>query len=115
MSVLFSLLMTLSSCARSRVVLHFEVLALRHQLQVLPRSRPRPRRLARTDRLLWVWLSRVWNEWRTALVIVKPETVIAWHRRAFRACWRWKSHRRRGRPTVPRDVRPLIRSMSAAN
>ena len=115
MSVFLSLLLTLRSCARSRVVLQLEVLALRHQLQVLQRSRPRRLRLARADRWLWVWLSRVWNEWRAALVIVKPETVIAWHRRAFRAFWRWKSRGRLGRPSVPRDIRALIRSMSAAN
>ena len=104
MAVFLSLLLTLRSCARSRVLLQLEVLALRHQLQVLQRSRPRRLRLARADRWLWVWLSRLWNEWRAALVIVKPETVIAWHRRAFRACWRWKSRGRLGRPSVPRDI-----------
>ena len=62
-----------------------------------------------------MWLSSVWTEWRAALVIVKPETVIAWHRRAFRVFWRWKSRRRIGRPSVPSDVRALIRSMSDAN
>src|SRR6266851_2014172 len=96
------------------VFLQLEVLALRHQLQVLKRSRPQRLRLTQADRWLWVWLSRVWNEWR-ALVVVKPETVIAWHRRAFRAFWRWKSRRQLGRPSVPRDVRALIGSMSAAN
>jgi hypothetical protein len=115
MSIFLSLLLTLRSCARSRVVLQLEVLALRHQLQVLQRSRPQRLRLTQADRWLWIWLSRVWNEWRAALVIVKPETVIAWHRRAFRAFWRWRSHRRLGRPSVPRDVRALIRSMSTAN
>ena len=115
MSVFLSLLLTLRSCLRSRAVLQLELLALRHQLQVLQRSRPQRLRLAQADRLLWVWLSRVWNEWRTALVIVKPETVIAWHRRAFHAFWRWKSRRRIGRPAVPPDVRALIRSMSEAN
>lgn len=115
MSVLLSLLLTLRSCARSRAVLQLEVLALRHQVQVLQRSRPQRLRLAQADRLLWVWLSSVWTEWRAALVIVKPETVIAWHRRAFRVFWRWKSRRRIGRPSVPSDVRALIRSMSDAN
>ena len=62
-----------------------------------------------------MWLARVWNNWRTALVIVKPETVIAWHRRGFRLFWTWKSRRRTGRPTVPSDVRALIRTMSRAN
>jgi hypothetical protein len=85
MSAVLALLLTLRSCARSRAVLQLEILELRHQLQVLQRSRPRRLRLAQADRLLWVWLSRVWNGWRTTLVIVEPETVIAWHRRAFRA------------------------------
>ena len=60
-------------------------------------------------------LSRVWTEWRSALVIVKPETVIAWHRRGFQMFWTWKSRRRTGRPTVPADVRLLIQTMSQTN
>jgi putative transposase len=115
MSVFLSLLLTLRRCARSRAVLQLEVLALRHQLQVLQRSRPRRLRLAQTDRLLWVWLSRVWDDWRAAVVIVKPETVIAWHRRAFLSFWSWKSRRQIGRSPVPSDVRALIRRMSDAN
>ena len=115
MSVLVSLLLTVRGCVRSRAALQFEVLALRHQLQVLERSRARRLRLSRADRLLWVWFSRVWNEWRAALVIVTPETVIAWHRQGIRLFWTWKSRRRRGRPTVPPDVRTLIRTMSDAN
>jgi hypothetical protein len=67
------------------------------------------------DRLLWVWLSSVWSDWRVAMFIVKPETVIAWHRRVFRALWTWKSRRRIGRPSVSPDVRALIRTMSQAN
>jgi hypothetical protein len=114
-SVLLSVLLTLRSSARSRAALHLEVLALRHQLQVLERSRPRALRLGQADRSLWTWLSRVWTEWRTALVIVKPETVIAWHRRGFRLLWTWKSRRRTGRPTVPADLRALIRTMSETN
>jgi hypothetical protein len=115
MSVLVSLLLTVRSCLRSRAALQLEILGLRHQLQVLNRSRPQRLRLAQADRLLWVWLSRVWNEWRAALVIVQPQTVIAWHRRAFRSFWSWKSRRRLGRSGVPADVRALIRSMSGAN
>ena len=78
-SVLMSVLATLQGVVRSRVALHLEVLALRHQLQLLQRSRPRRLHLARADRWLWAWLSRAWRGWRTALVIVKPETVVAWH------------------------------------
>ena len=73
MSIFLALLLTLRSYARSRAALQLEVLALRHQLQVLNRSRrPQRLRLAAADRLLWVWMSRVWTEWRAHLVIVKP-------------------------------------------
>jgi hypothetical protein len=115
MSVFLTLLLTLRSCARSRAVLQLEVLALRHQLQLLQRTRPRRMRLEKADRWFWMSLSRVWTEWRSALVIVKPETVIAWHRRGFQMFWTWKSRRRTGRPTVPADVRVLIRTMSQTN
>lgn len=115
MSVLISLLQALRGFARSRAALHLEVLALRHQLQVLQRSQPRRVRLANADRWLWAWLSRSWLAWRTALVIVRPETVIAWHRQGFCWFWRWKSRRRIGRPAVAADIRALIRSMSETN
>ena len=115
MSVLLSLLRTLGTLARSRSALQLEILALRHQLEVLQRTRPRRVRLAKMDRWLWVLLVHLWTGWRTALVIVKPETVIAWHRRGFRLWWTWKSRRRMGRPTVPADVRTLIRTMAQAN
>jgi hypothetical protein len=87
MSVLLSLLLTLRTLARSRAALQLEILAVRHQLQVLQRTRPRRSRLTRADRWLWVVLARLWTGWRTALVVVKPETVIAWHRRSFRLWW----------------------------
>jgi putative transposase len=93
---------------RRRAALQLEILALRHQLSVLQRSMKRPK-LTTTDRLLWVWLCRVWPAWRSALVIVKPETVIGWHRQTFRLFWTWKSRQGRpGRPAVPHDVRALI-------
>jgi hypothetical protein len=101
---------------RRRAVLHAEVLALRHQLLVLQRTnRDRRLRLSVADRLLWVWLSQLWNGWRSALVIVKPETVIAWHRRGFRLYWSWKSRHPQGRPSVAREVIDLIGRMSLAN
>ena len=115
MSVLISVLAVLRGSIRSRAALHIEVLALRHQLQVLQRSRPRRLRLARADRWLWVWLSRAWGNWRRAVVIVKPETVVAWHRQGFRLFWTWKSRRRDGRPPVAADARALIRTMSEHN
>jgi putative transposase len=82
MAVLLSLLKTLRDCARSRAVLQLEVFALRHQLRVLERSHRRLR-LTRVDRMLWLWLSRAWDRWRTMPVIVKPATVIAWQRHGF--------------------------------
>jgi putative transposase len=115
MSVLLSLLRTLGTLVRSRSALQLGVFALRHQLEVLQRTRPRRVRLATTDRWLWVLFAHLWTGWRTALVIVKPETVIAWHRRGFRLWWTWKSRRRMGRPTVPTDIRTLIRTMAQAN
>jgi transposase InsO family protein len=100
-------------CRRS--ALQIEILALRHQLVVLQRSVKRPK-LTAADRLLWAWLSRVWADWRSALVIVKPETVIAWHRKGFRLFWTWKVRcGQSGRPPVPKDIRDLIRKMSRQN
>ena len=104
-----------SAAFKSRSTLQLENLALRHQLGVLRRSVKRPK-LAFADRLLWAWLYEVWNDWRSSLVIVKSETVIAWHRKGFRLFWSWKvRHGQMGRPTVPKDVRELIRKMSREN
>jgi len=97
---LISLLLTLRDGLRSRATLQLEVLALPNQLHVLERSRTRRPRLTRADRLLWVWFARAWHNWRYALVIVKPETVVGWHRRGLRLFWTWKSRHRPGRPTV---------------
>ena len=90
MLVFATLLATLPSMVRSRAALELENLALRHQIGVLQRcARKRPR-LAAGDRLLWVWLSRIWSDWRSVLVIVQPDTVVAWHRKSFRLFWTWK-------------------------
>src|SRR5215211_3810770 len=100
---------------RSRASLHLEIIALRHQLAVLNGSR-RPRlRLTSADRVLWAWLSQAWSDWRSAVHIVRPDTVITWHRRGVRLFWMWKSRHRLGRPTASHDVRVLIREMSTAN
>ena len=98
MPIVVSVLCSIRSLVRARAALHLEVLALRHQLLVLERSQRRRVRLTSTDRLLWVVLSGVWSGWRTALVLVKPQTVVDWHRRGFRLFWTWKSRRRTGRP-----------------
>jgi putative transposase len=111
-----SILFSLRRSFLSRATLQAEILALRHQLLVLQRRRTGRRIQIRAwDRILWVWLSRVWAHWRSALLIVKPETVIAWHRRGFRLYWTWKSRHREGRPTVSTEIRELIRRMSIAN
>ncbi len=103
------------SVLKSRAAVQLENVALRHQLAVLQRSVNRPR-LNSSDRLLWVWFSRVWRDWRSALIIVKPDTVIAWHRSAFRMFWTWKIRRgKRGRPAVSAEIRGLIRRMSREN
>src|SRR5690242_13822462 len=99
----------------SRAALQIEILALRHQLNVLQRSVKRPR-LSAVDRWLWVRLSRNWSGWRLALKFVKPTTVIGWHYKGFRLFWTWKSrHGRPGRPAVSLEVRQLIRRMSRQN
>ena len=106
--VLLSLLSVLRDTFRGRAVLQLELLALRHQIATINRTTPRPS-LRSADRLLWVILSRILPNWREVLVIVKPETVVGWHRKGFRLFWTWKSRRRRGgRPPVPREVRDLI-------
>jgi hypothetical protein len=96
----------ISSLFRARAALQLDNLALRHQIGVLQRSVKKRPRLTATDRILWAWLCGVWSEWRSALVIVKPETVIAWHRKGFCLFWTWKiRHGQAGRPAVPREVR----------
>jgi hypothetical protein len=90
-------------------------MALRHQLAVVHRSRRRRLRFTSADRIVWEWFSRTWLGWYAAVHVIKPETVIAWHRRGFRLFWTWKSRYRTGRPAVPHDVRALIREMSTAN
>ena len=105
-----------SSLLKSRAALQLENVALRHQIGVLQRSANKRLRLNNSDRLLWIGLCRVWTEWRSTLVIVKPETVIRWHRRAFRIFWTWKIRRgKRGRPAVSAEIRALIRRMSRDN
>lgn len=92
-----------------------ENLALRQQLAVLKRSTARPR-LHRRDRIFWVWLSRLWRSWRGSVIIVRPETVIKWHRKSFRLYWRWTSGSARvGRPQLAAEIRALIERMSRDN
>ena len=99
---------------RSRVSLELELIALRHQVTVLRRQRPGQPQLSSLDRLLWVWLYRIWPQVIDAMVLVKPATVVHWHRKGFRLYWRWRS-RRPGRPKIATEIRALIRRMSKAN
>jgi hypothetical protein len=87
-----SLFSSLLDSLRSHAALQAEILALRHQFLVLQRANRKHRlRMRALDRVFWVWLSCVWSGWRSALLIVKPATVIAWHRKGFRLYWTWKS------------------------
>jgi putative transposase len=114
-NLLWALMAALISVFPTRTTLQLEILALRHQIGVLQRSAPKLK-MKSADRLFWVCLYRVWSDWRSALVIVRPETVIAWHRKGFRLFWTWKSrHGQRGRPKVSKEIRDLIRAMSREN
>jgi putative transposase len=114
-SLLVALFALITSVFRTRAALQTEVFALRHQLAVLHANAPRRLRLKRSDRLLWVLLSRFWRDWGRCLQIVQPATVVAWHRTAFAWYWTRKSRRRPGRPDVAAEIRDLIRRMSQAN
>ena len=92
-------------CSRSETAL--EILALRQQDAVLQRKRPRPP-LNSGDRFFWTTLRRVWSRWADVLLIVKPDTVIGWHRAGFRLYWRWRSRPHGGRPKITQEVRHLI-------
>src|SRR5712672_3502122 len=105
----------LASMRGSRVSRDAEILFLRQQLLVLRRSAPARLRLRNTDRLIFVWLYRLFPSLLDAAVIFKPETLVRWHRGGFRLFWRWKSRRRAGRPAVPTGIRSLVRQMSREN
>ena len=99
----------------ARFFLALENVALRQQLAVLGRSGKRPK-LRQRDRVFWVLLSALWPDWRSALMIVKPDTVLGWRRRGFRLLWCWKSRSRKpGRPRINEEIRELIRQMCREN
>jgi putative transposase len=114
-AVVMAVVKSLAWVVRSRMVLQIEILALRHQLAVYQRSGRRPR-LRPADRLLWAWLSRNWSRWRQVLVIVQPRTVISWQRKRFRDYWtRLSRAGQPGHPALAKEIRDLIRKISAAN
>jgi len=98
---------------RSKQSIVLENLALRQQLAVQKRCLKRPK-INNTDRIFWVWLSRIWNDWRSTLIIVKPPTVIGWHKKGFKLYWKWKS-RKLGRPNIDWELIKLIRRMQKEN
>src|SRR5271167_1806500 len=116
LTILSAVVSLVSFRFRRRASLELEVLALRHQVTVLHRQRPGRPWLRQGDRLLWAWLYRIWPRCLEVMVLVKPATVLEWHRQGFRKYWRWRSCSRRvGRPGVNREIRELIRQMSVAN
>src|SRR6266699_1090118 len=99
---------------RSRAELEAEILVLRQQINVMQRASPRRAPFSLYDRLILGCVCRLFPKVYDALAIVRPDTVIRWHRAGFRSYWRWKSRHRCGRPTVPLEIRRLIRQMSIA-
>ena len=100
---------------RSRTSIEAENVALRHQLSVLCRSATKRPVLRMSDRLVFILLYRLAPSILNAVTIVRPETIVRWHRAGFHSFWRWKSRRHAGRPSVAPEIRRLIREMSLAN
>src|SRR6202045_234294 len=111
---LFAVLAAVRVFVRSRSDTALEVLALRQQVAVLKRQRPRPTS-TRLDRFFWTPLRHLWPRWSDVLLIVRPETVVRWHRAGFRLFWRWRSRQRGGRPRISEEIRTLIRRLAAEN
>jgi len=106
---------TIRAACMTREELVLENIALRQQLATFKMKEFRPT-LSKTDRLFWVLLSKTWERWADSLVIVKPETVVGWHKQGFRLYWLWKSRtRKRGRPRIPLEIRRLIRQIALEN
>jgi len=115
MGVIRILMLFLRGVLRDRTELAAENLALRQQLAILQQKSKTPP-LRRRDRTFWAILSRIWTGWRSALLIVQPDTVVRWHRQGFKLFWRWKSRRGKGgRPKIKAEIRNLIRRMSREN
>jgi putative transposase len=114
MVLLSALFLLIRGLILPRTSLAAENLALRQQLAILNRKFHRPQ-LHRQDRFFWVILSQLWKNWREVLIIVKPETVIRWHRQGFKLYWRWKSKAPVGRPKIDKEIRELIKRMSFEN
>jgi hypothetical protein len=115
LTILHMLLIFVAGLFKSRRRLEAENLFLRHRLNIaLRRARPRLR-LRGGDRVLLVWMVRLWPSLLGMAKVVQPETILRWHRSGFKAFWRWKSQNRAGRPKVDRELRDLIRRMGREN
>jgi hypothetical protein len=114
-ALLWLLFSTLASPFKSKCQLEAENVVLRHQVIVLRRQVRGRVRLTNFDRLFVVQLYRWFPLILQVLAIVRPETVIRWHRAGFRSYWRWKSRSQGGRPSIGADLRALIRQMSVDN
>jgi hypothetical protein len=113
---LFQLILgVVASLFKSRARLEAEILVLRQQINVLRRQTPRRPQLNNIDRSLLVWLYRWVPSVLAAVAIIRPETIIRWHRGGFRTYWRWRSRNRVGLPRVSAELRDLIRRMSKEN
>ena len=112
--IISSFLVAIRAFFRSRSDTALEALALRQQLAVLKRKRPRPK-LKALDRLFWMSLRHCWSRWTDVLTLVKPDTVIGWHRAGFRLNWRWRSRPRGGRPKITEEIRVLILRLAQEN
>jgi hypothetical protein len=108
-------LLIVISRLRSQARLEAENLVLRRQVLILSRKSPSRARLRNLDRLILVWLYRLFPSILNAITVVKPETVMRWHQRGFRAYWHWKSRWRGGRPKMVPELRAVIRRMSREN
>jgi transposase InsO family protein len=112
LKLLFSIVVSLF---KNHSALAMENLALRQQLSIYRHSKKRPK-IRLGDRLFWILTSRYWKKWKNALIIVKPETVIGWHRKGFKLYWTWKSRKRGpGRPKISIEIRRLIKAMANEN
>ena len=103
------------AATRGRAALVAENLVLRQQVAVLTRPTRQRARLRPRDRLFWVLVRAVWRGWRRHLVVVRPDTVIRWHRQAWRLCWRWRSRAALGRPRLSAELQALIATMDREN
>mgnify|MGYP006189618845 CR=1 FL=1 len=113
-TTLIAILASFRLAAATRRDMLFEIAALRQQLEIMRRSGVKPR-FRRSDRRFWIWLVRNWPNWRHGVVILKPETIIRWHRDGYRRFWRFRSGGKPGRPRIPRRHIAFIKQISREN